>query len=384
MEARLAALREEVAETSENDNVLKKNQNEQFVQINENPYEALNFPESMSYDKRSVLRKECYRFIKFAYYIDFLATDTLIKIYVNTLELFIAEVNEISDVQEPVVLRELEKQKQIGTKDALFKISLHFDLNYQDLDGLRVLEEQSGDFKYPKVQEEELKPSDFKNYNLLAHPFVVTCAPDEEFNVQKKKQLEYGDNQVFILRRVDNIEKVCLSLRPNLAGFQENLEKIIVRGHYCLKNFFSLARHQEMKKYYAVLEEWEEQDDSQEANTDETELKPMDCIDSEMKLQLESKLKALFQQEFEKTESFLSNFAQYLQVDWEYSKINTEVLTHKGLAKPGPTFNSIFNLLAFHKQLFEFKVPFQSDLGLFRLDSRGFKTTLMEKPAQVE
>jgi hypothetical protein len=63
----------------------------------------------MSYDKRSILRKECFRFIKFAHFIDFLATDTLIKIYVNTYEKFISEVHEISDMSEPVILRETEK-----------------------------------------------------------------------------------------------------------------------------------------------------------------------------------------------------------------------------------------------------------------------------------
>lgn len=78
IENRLSKLREDVAKTNENDNAFKKTSNDQFVQINENPYEALNFPESMSYDKRSVLRKECFRFIKFANYVDFLATDTLI------------------------------------------------------------------------------------------------------------------------------------------------------------------------------------------------------------------------------------------------------------------------------------------------------------------
>lgn len=57
---------------SESDKVFKKN-NDSFVHINDNPYESLGFPESMSYDKRSLLRKECFRFIKFANYVDFMA-----------------------------------------------------------------------------------------------------------------------------------------------------------------------------------------------------------------------------------------------------------------------------------------------------------------------
>ena len=57
-----------------------------------------------------------------------------------------------------------------------------------------------------------------------------------------------------------------------------------MRGHFCLKNFFSLAKHQEMKKYYDVLEEWEEHDDPKENNQEETELKPMECIDPDFKI----------------------------------------------------------------------------------------------------
>jgi len=64
------------------------------------------------------------------------------------------------------------------------------------------------------------------------------------------------------MRIPENIEKVCLSMMPNLSNFQEHLDKIMIRGHYCLKNFFSLAKHPDMKKYYAVLEEWEEHEET--------------------------------------------------------------------------------------------------------------------------
>ena len=50
----------------------------------------------MSYDKRSILRKECLRFIKFSNYVDFIAIDCLIKIYINSLNLFNVELNELS------------------------------------------------------------------------------------------------------------------------------------------------------------------------------------------------------------------------------------------------------------------------------------------------
>lgn len=51
----------------------------------------------MSYDKRSLLRKECIRFIKFAHLIDFLGLHCLTNIYINSVKLFIEEVKYLSE-----------------------------------------------------------------------------------------------------------------------------------------------------------------------------------------------------------------------------------------------------------------------------------------------
>lgn len=99
--------------------------------MKENPYETLGFPETMSYDKRSVLRKECFRFIKFAYFIDFLAVDCLTRIYLNSVQLFISEVSQRSGLNDPVVVTDPEKSKGLGLKDAIFKISLKHNLDYE-------------------------------------------------------------------------------------------------------------------------------------------------------------------------------------------------------------------------------------------------------------
>jgi hypothetical protein len=42
-------------------------------------------------------------------------------------------------------------------------------------------------------------------------------------------------------------------------------------------------------------------------------------------------------------------FRKYLQIDWEYHKLNYSLIVDKNLAKPGITLNSIFNLIAYHK-----------------------------------
>ena len=40
-------------------------------------FENLGFPDHMSYGQRAVLRKECSRFLRFAYLVDFLAMESL-------------------------------------------------------------------------------------------------------------------------------------------------------------------------------------------------------------------------------------------------------------------------------------------------------------------
>lgn len=48
----------------------------------------------MTYSKRSELRKECSRFIRFSYLIDFLALEALRNIYVDSVEELITKLEE--------------------------------------------------------------------------------------------------------------------------------------------------------------------------------------------------------------------------------------------------------------------------------------------------
>jgi len=58
-----------------------KNENGNFPRYKETAYENLGFPDNMSYEDRSELRKECCKFIKFSYLIDFVTLSSLKNIY---------------------------------------------------------------------------------------------------------------------------------------------------------------------------------------------------------------------------------------------------------------------------------------------------------------
>jgi hypothetical protein len=51
-----------------------------------NAFEKLNFPSGMTYGHRSSLRKECSRFLRFAYLVDFISLEALANIYKNSVE----------------------------------------------------------------------------------------------------------------------------------------------------------------------------------------------------------------------------------------------------------------------------------------------------------
>ena len=63
------------------DEFAKKNENQNQYRLKESAYDQLGFPDNMSYEQRSELRKECSRFLRFSYIIDFIAMESLVNVY---------------------------------------------------------------------------------------------------------------------------------------------------------------------------------------------------------------------------------------------------------------------------------------------------------------
>ncbi len=60
-----------------------------------NVFEKLGFPEGMTYGHRSSLRKECSRFLRFAYLVDFLSLESLACIYIGSVADMIKRLEEL-------------------------------------------------------------------------------------------------------------------------------------------------------------------------------------------------------------------------------------------------------------------------------------------------
>jgi len=62
-----------------------------------NKYEKLGFPEGMTYGHRSSLRKECSRFLRFAYLVDFISLEALANIYTGSVQQMITRIKDLDD-----------------------------------------------------------------------------------------------------------------------------------------------------------------------------------------------------------------------------------------------------------------------------------------------
>jgi dynein heavy chain, axonemal len=62
-----------------------------------NVFEKLGFPEGMTYGHRSSLRKECSRFLRFAYIIDFLSLEALANIYTGSVADLIRRIEDLDN-----------------------------------------------------------------------------------------------------------------------------------------------------------------------------------------------------------------------------------------------------------------------------------------------
>ena len=55
----------------------------------------MGFPDNMSYEQRSELRKECSKFLRFSYLVDFLALESLRIVHLNSVDELIKELQVI-------------------------------------------------------------------------------------------------------------------------------------------------------------------------------------------------------------------------------------------------------------------------------------------------
>ena len=158
-------------------------------------YEKLEFPAGMTYAHRSSLRRECSRFLRFAYLADFLSLEALSNIYIRSVKQMIKRVRLLDDSadMEHIMKMEFDDSQGAGKamrgRDPLFytQITLQDDKPLPDSE---VLDEPIEDFLPPPRGKS--MPEDF---DLLAHLQVKEVIEGEEEEEEAPDDGEEGQDE---------------------------------------------------------------------------------------------------------------------------------------------------------------------------------------------
>ena len=338
--------------------------------ITETAYDALGFNKEMNYGQRREVRTVSMKILRFAFLADFIALDALTKIYLNSVADLKDRLSTLSKLDGERILTDVEKRVNFGGKAPMFEVEVIFRQNPPNEREV-VTRNPLKYFNYNEGNDQA--PEDFKEFNLIAHPFVIDFTNQSD-RLNWRSQEEYNDGREFIQLRVENIDKMWLTISPNIKQFTTEISNILNEGLNNLHSFERWSKHRDIMKYAAILEDWDEQFGKDVDGTISDHLNPEDWLSNEQRPtgQQESILESV-EIAFKRANEYLARFKEYLQVFWEYSAMDYDMLMNEDLAKPRVTFKCIFMLIEYHTRYFELNVPFQADIGLFRIKSLELK-----------
>jgi len=207
-----------------------------------NVFEKLGFPEGMTYGHRSSLRKECSRFLRFAYLVDFLSLDALANIYTGSVRAMIERIRELDDNvnMDEVMNADYDDSNQaaggVRGQEPLFFVSVELR------DDTPIPEREIQQVRIESFNQKESKIEDF---DLLAH---LEIEPEKDPNAEEEEEEEEQDKVVVPIYKkvVPNIEKFWLKMDPDQNEYIDVLLKTFSQGLENIKTFERWSKHNEL------------------------------------------------------------------------------------------------------------------------------------------
>lgn len=346
----------------------------------EEGYEELGFGKDMSYDQRSKVRNACMNFLRFAFLLDFIALDALTKIYVQSVNDLKEKLRFLAYQEGEKKLTDLEKARTaIGGKVPMFEVEVIFN----PISITTEVEFQKLAF-FDMPERLDAAASDFANFNISAHPFLIDFTQFDD-KIQCRQVQEFDTERLFDRPYVRNIVSYWLAIEPTSKSFQNDLGKILTEGLAQLQAFERWSNHEEMRKYSRVLEDWDDQMGKENDGMSSNYLNPEEWLrDEERHTVQQGDIDSIIDHAFFRTNNYLQSFEEFLRMYWDYENIDFQMLMSEELAKPRITFKSIFMVLDYHINYLEASVPFQADIGLFRINSLKLKQVFKPKLEDVK
>ena len=317
-------------------------------------YEKMGFPENMSYGQRSVLRKECSRYIRFSYLADFIALESLHNLYLMSVrELILKIYEQISEnentndsASDKSIIMQAESKKRV--KLPLFKISLKLQTDSHNLPA-----------KSP-----------------ITHEFVPRKSPADEFHPNLHLSFD-GENLSSSAVLIPGLENKWLKLSPIKESFISTIEGLISEGLSCLKLIERWSRHPDMNDFASALEEWDDKVATRWTIPSSLELDFMTWLeDYPLFKNIHRKLSSLMKRAFRDCSQHFSQFQYAIAALWKNAEIDYSLLEKENLLQKIDAFEWTFNMFKAQRVILE-KTPKIIDSGLFRIDCSDVRNTII-------
>ena len=349
------------------------------LRLKESAYENLGFPDNMDYERRSQLRRECSRFIRFSYLLDFLALNALSTIYNESINDLVKQLNLLNTDLEILVYKgESQMFRQNRDQEPLFLVKLDFDR--LPIPSHAIYEEEIEHFALPPHGHSKIEDFNVLGHIRIEEPFHT----DEELtDVELEKRKIDWENRPIQALRVQNISQYWLSITPNLDTINSKILKSIAEGMKNLQVFERWTKHDELTPYANVLEEWDDTVGDNWTEPDSKCLDPQDWIDVDAYANYGRVVRNLLEMTFNKADSFTESFNTFLEYYWRNIQLDYNILKSEKLVTPADTIGNLVGLLKYQKEHFEKNLPHTADIGLLRITCGEVKDKILPNPGNI-
>lgn len=346
-------------------------------------YENLGFKPNLKYGGKSNLRKECSRFLRFSYLLDFVTMDALRNIYLNSVQFLVDKLNLLTHI----------------------KIDFEFDASKSQfgeskrpiLSGPEPLFILDGDFKDDPIRPGDMVEIKIRKFNPppVGNSTSADFDPIAHLEIEEKKEYT-PEEEVDILDESDeeskyktklicpNIHKLWIKLDPTKTNFIELLDESINQGYASLKVIERWSRSEELDKYAKVLESWDYKVCDEWEPPDDNHLDCDSWLESE-ELRVDQKkiIHEFMDDAFDKADKYITNFKPYLQIYYDNMHINYDIILHEKLKNPQEVIPELLKRLNQQIDDFDNYLPESKDLGLLRIDFKKCKQKIKPSPKEV-
>lgn len=341
--------------------------------------DKLAFPDGMTYGHRSSLRKECSRFLRFAYLVDFLSLEALSAIYCGSVQDMIerlSSLNESCDM-EKVMNTDYDDTAPPAssapgrTLDPLFYVAVKL-CDENEIPATEIKEVRIDDFT---------RDSKLVDFEPLAHLELEEIKEDESDAPSDGGEPEDPIFAPIYKKTIPKIEKYWLRLEPDAEDYIEILIRTFSQGLQKIMSFERWSKHSDLTPYADVLEEWDDIVGDSWDEPDSLKLDPKTWIqDNPLHQDQKEMVQEILENAFSKMTKFLTRFQPILEIYWKNKLVDFSILVHERLKNPVEGLHNTISLFNYYHDFFSAKLPTKADIGLIQIDSKVARECIQPTP----